>query len=334
MSDRVLVGDIGGTNCRFALYEPDGAAASIERTYKSHDFASLTDAIARLVADTGATFARACFAVAGPVRAGVCRATNIPWVVDERALAGGLGGATVKVINDFAAQTMGVASVCDGGDASGEALVALVSGERDPESPIAVLGAGTGLGEAIAARAADRSWVVVPGEGGHADFAATDERQERVLRAMRAALGTRVTYEHVVSGPGLANIFRALVASRDERSPAPSQAVLDAMSREDPSAVITREALSGGDSYCREALEVFIEAYAQEAGNIALRALAYGGVYLAGGIAPKVLSALRDGRFEARFRDKAPHRAVMASMSVSVVVAGDLGLRGARAAIG
>lgn len=329
MSDRVLVGDVGGTNCRFALYEADRATVVAERAYKSGDFASLRAALDRFGADTSAMYSRACFAVAGPVRAGVCRATNIPWVVDERALASELGVAHVKVINDFAAQTLGVVSVRDGAS-SGESLLGLVDGERDPDAPVAVLGAGTGLGEAFAVRAPDRSWVVLPGEGGHAEFAATDARQERVLRAMRAMLGGRVTYEHVVSGPGVTNIFRALAASSEVE---PSRSVLDAMNHDDPSAVITREALSGGDALCVEALEVFIEAYAQEAGNMALRALAYGGVYLAGGIAPKVLSALKDGRFEARFRDKAPHRAVMASMSVSVVVAKDIGLRGALAAI-
>jgi glucokinase len=316
----VIVGDIGGTSSRLAWFE--GETRLAERTYASRDFTDFSAVVRRFIDETGARARTACFAMAGPVRHGVCTTTNLPWpAIEEQALAAQTGLPHVRLVNDFVAQTMGIVHVREG------EFCELLPGELDPTAPIGVIGAGTGLGEAIAVRGHDGSVTVVAGEGGHADFAPTDERQIMVLRELRKLLGQRVSYEHVLSGPGLHNVYRALARggwAREE--PAISEALANSA---DPAATIAMQAQRGQDALCVAALEVFVEVYAQEASNMALRALCFGGVYLAGGIAPKILDALRSSRFEQRFRDKPPHQALLRSMTVRVVLDTQLGLRGA-----
>lgn len=315
----VIAGDIGGTRSRLAIY--DGPERIHERTYASRDFDGLEAVVQRFLSETGARPDRGCFAIAGPVRRGVCRTTNLPWVVDERAIAASAGLSHATLVNDFAAQTVGIALLREG---ESELLLA---GEPDDEGAIAVIGAGTGLGEAFAVRAANGAVTVLAGEGGHADFAPTDERQITVLRALQELLHGRVSYENVLSGPGLYNIYRALArAGWAPERPEVAHAIAHG---EDPSSVISRLALEGDDGLCGAALEVFVEVYAQEASNMALRGLAVGGVYLAGGVAPKILPALRAPRFEARFRKKSPHEPLLSTIPVRVVLDTQLGLRGA-----
>jgi glucokinase len=316
----VIAGDIGGTSSRLAWFEGDERRA--ERTYASRDFADFSAVVRRFIDESGARAQAACFAMPGPVRHGVCKTTNLPWpVVDQGALAAATGLRHVRLVNDFAAQTMGVTNVREG------EFSEVLSGEIDASAPIGVLGAGTGLGEAIAVRGDDGRVTVVAGEGGHADFAPTDERQIMVLRELRALLGERVSYERVLSGPGLHNVYRALARGGWARE---EPAIAEALAKSaDPAATISMEAQRGQDALCVAALEVFVEVYAQEASNMALRALCFGGVYLAGGIAPKILDALRSSRFEQRFRDKPPHAALLRTMAVRVVLDTQLGLRGA-----
>jgi glucokinase len=315
----VIAGDIGGTRSRLAIF--DGDHRTHERTYSSRDFDGLASVVARFLSETGARPTRGCFAIAGPVHRGVCRTTNLPWVVDERAIAASAGLASARLVNDFAAQTAGVTLLREGEYAP------LLDGEPDEDAPVAVLGAGTGLGEAFALRHRGRVERVLPGEGGHADFAPTDERQITVLRELRALLGGRVSYEHVLSGPGLYNIYRAL--ARTGQGAENEEVTHEIKSGGDPSAVISRLALAGDDGLCGASLEVFVEVYAQEASNMALRGLALGGVFLAGGIAPRILPALRAPRFTERFRDKPPHGALLSRIPVRVVLDTQLGLRGA-----
>lgn len=316
----LLAGDIGGTSSRLALF--DGDAMVAEETYASRDFDAFESVLRRFFREHDARVDRACFAIAGPVRDGACRTTNLPWpLVDERAIRAELALERVRLINDFAAQTLGVTQL------NSDGYSPLLEGEADPRAPIAVIGAGTGLGAALAVRAEDGAVLVLPGEGGHADFAPVDERQIAVLRALQALLGDRVTYERVVSGPGIVNVYRALAhagIARERESVASEIA-----GAADASAVISRRALAGDDALCVATMEVFVEVFAQEAGNMALRTLALGGVYLAGGIASKVLPLLQTGRFEARFRSKSPHEALLATIPVRVVTDRQLGLRGA-----
>jgi glucokinase len=315
----VIAGDIGGTRSRLAIFE--GEARTHERTYASRDFDGLEAVVAKFLEETSARPTVGCFAIAGPVRGGVCRTTNLPWVVDERALASSAGLEAATLVNDFAAQTAGVTLLREG------EYELLLEGESDPDAPIAVLGAGTGLGEAYAIRRRGQVEGVIPGEGGHADFAPVDERQITVLRELAAILGGRVSYENVLSGPGIFNIYRAL--ARAGVAPEHAEVTREITAGGDPSAVISKLALGGDAGLCGAALEVFVEVYAQEASNMALRGLALGGVYLAGGVAPKILAALRSPRFEARFRKKPPHEALLANIPVRVVLDTQLGLRGA-----
>jgi glucokinase len=316
----IVAGDIGGTNCRLACYDQGALVAA--HTYASREFDSFEAVVLRFVDDSRARPTRACFAMAGPVRHGVCRTTNLPWPeVDERSVAAAIGASQVRLVNDFAAQTVGVTML-----RAGE-YEEILGGAVDERAAIAVLGAGTGLGEAFALRRDDGTVDVLPGEGGHADFAPTDERQIAVLRAVGALLGGRVSYEQVLSGPGLLNVYRGLERSGYGASSPMIEAAM--LAEADASAVISREGLAARDPLCAAALEVFVEVYAQEASNMALRALAFGGVYLAGGIAPKIVAALRDGRFERRFRSKSPHERLLAQVPVRVVLDTRLGLRGA-----
>lgn len=322
----ILAGDIGGTSSRLALFEGDAIVA--EKTYASREFESFEAVLATFVTAHRAPIERACFAIAGPVRDGACRTTNLPWpLVDERAIRGALAIDRVRLINDFAAQTLGVTQL------SGDGFLTLLDGEPDPRAPIAVIGAGTGLGAALALRGEDGSngaagaVTVLPGEGGHADFAPVDERQIAVLRALQTLLGDRVTYERVVSGPGIENVYRALSFAGIAAQSAAIAAEINGA--DDASAVISQHAIAGDDPLCVATMEVFVEVFAQEAGNMALRTLALGGVYLAGGIASKILPLLQTGRFESRFRSKSPHESLLANIPVRVVTDRHLGLRGA-----
>jgi len=207
---------------------------------------------------------RACFAVAGPVVNDQCKATNLPWVIDARALEAAAGIARVRLVNDFHAQALAVLELPPSD------LRTIHAGASVGGGPVAILGAGTGLGEAFLVNAGDR-YEVVPSEGGHVDFAPTSERQIDLLRYLRATLGGRVSYERVLSGSGLARLYEFL-KSRGFARELPE--VRAAMEREDPAAVVSRFGLGGQDPMCAFALDLFCEIYGQEAGNLALKVLA------------------------------------------------------------
>jgi glucokinase len=317
----VIAGDIGGTNTRLALVTLSDGRAHIrtEARYPSADYASLEAIVARFVAEHGGAGRAACFAVAGPVEDGVCRVTNLPWVVTAPSLAAVTGGA-VRVVNDFEAAATGVDRVAP------EHLVTLQDGVVRPRAPRAVLGAGTGLGEALCVWVGDR-YQSLPTEGGHTDLAARNDDEEALLRWLRARHG-HVSYERVVSGPGLAAVYEHL----RERDPAAARVeVSDALLVDDPAAVISRHAAAGDDALCARAFDLWAGVYGAEAGNLALKSLARGGVYLAGGIAARVLPRLRASPFLEAFRDKGRMRPLVESMALRVVTEPALGLLGAAA---
>lgn len=318
---RVLAADIGGTKTVVALCEVEGprVATLASRRYSSHAHASAEEvllAFAREVPleDVGA----ACLGVAGPVEDGRCRTTNLPWVIDGAALSRALALPRVRVVNDFHAAAAGIEAL----DPSQRVVVQ--EGVPRALAPRVVLGAGTGLGEALVVWGGE-GWCCVPGEGGHADFGARTAREVALAEALRARYG-RVSWERVVSGMGLADIYAHL---RDDASLRESPAVAAEIAAGDVGAVIGAHALAGDDPLCVEALDVFLEAYGAEAGNAALRALARGGVFLAGGIAAKVLPRLLAGAFLRGFLDKGRMRDLAAQMPVYVVTEPNLGLLGA-----
>jgi glucokinase len=305
---RVLVGDIGGTNCRLALYDRDHLVAAFKEP--SADHPTLWPFVAAFVAQVGAPDV-ACFGVAGPVIDGRSTLTNLGWTLDAADLQARLG-APVRLINDFHAQALAMPRLGPGDFETLDALPPAL------DRPIAVLGAGTGLGEAFVVPHKGQ-WIAVPGEGAHARFAPRDEREIGLLRHLATVFGGHVSVERVVSGPGLINIYSHLNAGHP---PHPD------MADEDSAAVITREALRDGCPVCVETMQIFVAAYADEAASLALKCKA-GQVFLTGGISPRVLPLLRRD-FRRHFEDKGRYRSFLEDVPVRVVTHPDPGLLGAR----
>lgn len=316
MSTPILVGDVGGTKTLLRLVDEHGVALATDR-FESRG-PGLGAIVAQFLAVHAATPRVAVFGVAGPVLDGVCATTNLPWLIEERALEQQLGIARVRLLNDFEATAYGVRAV------SPEQLVTLQAGTPRAGAPIAVIGAGTGLGEAILAYTG-AEYVVMPTEGGHGDFAPRNDVEDMVLRTLRGRLG-RVSVERIVSGLGIIEVYECLRAG----GVAPeSPAIAAEIAAGDPGAVIGAHALAGDDALCVRTIDLFVSAYGAEAGNMALRTLSRGGVYITGGIAPKLLPKLRDGAFLRAFLDKGRMRDVVAEVPVHVVLDPDVPLLGA-----
>lgn len=302
----VLIADIGGTNARFAVVE---SAVAPFRDLGRTPTADHADPIAAIEAFVSprldAPPRSAILAVAAPIEGETIPFTNSPWVLAPGRLREAFDLDTVVVINDFEAQALALPHL------GPDDLVAIGGGTRRPGATMAVIGPGTGLGVAllIAARGA---WIPVPGEGGHVDFAPRGAREEAIVHeiaatAVAAGADGRVSIETMLAGPGLARVHRAIRAI--DGKPA-----LDL----DPAGVTAAFAADEPDAV--EALGLFATALGRVCGDVALTALPHGGVFLAGGIAPRLLSLLADGRFRAAFEDKAPYRAMMAGFSTEVVV--------------
>jgi glucokinase len=316
---RVLAGDIGGTKTLLALYDVAGEATRelAHQRFASAEAPGLAAMVRAFLGDRRVD--AAAFALAGPVEDGVARTTNLPWVIEERALAGELG-APVTLLNDFAAVVLGIAQLAP------EDLVVLNRGVREPGGVIAVLGAGTGLGQGfgVPGPAGLRAF---PSEGGHAHFAPRDDLEQRLLCFLRGRLGGRVSAERVVSGPGLVALYDFVIS--DGLHPEDAQARAR-MQREDPAAVIAALG-QGHDPACSAALARFLSLYGAEAGDLALTLLPFGGLYVAGGIAAKLVEPLQDGTFLEAFLDKGRMSQVLQRIPVSVVRNPRVGLLGARA---
>jgi glucokinase len=311
MATCVLAGDIGGTKTDLALYAvegPERLALVRDASLASHEFAGLEDAIARFLAGERAPIGAAAFGVAGPVLDGVARITNLPWRVDVHALERATRCPRVRLMNDLETTAYGALFAA--------AADLLVLNRGTPRvGTRAVIAAGTGLGEALLWWDG-RRYHPSASEGGHVDFGPNDEREIGLLRFLRREL-PRVTWERVVSGPGLHNIFRYL--DEDLRRPVEA-AVRERMRVEDPSAVIGAAGLDGSCPTCAEAVAMLVHLYGAQAGNLALTAMAIGGVYIGGGITTKLLPAITGGAFVAGFTAKEPHRAVMERVPVWVLL--------------
>lgn len=323
---RILTGDIGGTKTLLRISDaslgPNGVR--YEKRYSSVEFPSLEPMVIQFLADAGEMHIdSACFAVAGPVRrvdqATHSRITNLPWVLDSAALAVKCGLPRVQLVNDFEAVGYGIDVL------KAEELFPLIPGLTDRSRPRLVIGAGTGLGVCQLVPSADGTQVF-PSEGGHIDFAPTTELQQTFLRFMWKRHGSRVSYDRVVSGPGLAAIFEFLVESESANDDAGVREILAADDM--PRAVSTHQA---SVPLARRALDMFIEIYGALAGNLALVTLATGGVYIGGGIAPKLIDELRRGSFAQAFLNKGRLRALLENMPLQVIMRPDVGLLGAAA---
>ena len=317
----ILAGDAGGTKTLLALFEPgDGAPVLVrEATVPSREFDSLEAIVERfLAAGPRGDITAACVGIAGAVVDGRSVTPNLPWVVDEGRLAATIPAAPrVRLLNDLEATAHGIWALGE------DELVSLQSGALR-RGNLAVIAAGTGLGEAIVVIDGGRRTVIAT-EGGHADFGPRGELEEDLLRHLRKEFG-RVSCERVLSGPGLMNVYRFLRDTGVARE-SPHTAALIAAG--DPAAVVSELGMDGADRLCAMALGVFVSVYGAEAGNLALKALALGGVIVAGGIAPRMLPALRAGSFVAAFRDKGRLSSLMETIPVLVVMNPKTALLGA-----
>jgi len=318
---RVLTGDIGGTKTALAVYEVgDGRPRRVHSIrYPSAAAPGLWPLIERFFADAPELregLAAAAFAVAGPVQDGRCKTTNLPWVLDAAELSAQLA-APVVLLNDFHGVALGVTALAP------EQVEWLQVGERDPQGVVAVLGAGTGLGEAILIPTPTGPRVIA-GEGGHADLAPRDDLEIDLLRFLLARHG-RVSYERVLSGRGLAALYDFLGAREPEALRPSTRA---RMSREDPAAVVGDLGVRGEDPLCTRAVDLFASIYGAEAGNLALKTLPAGGVYLAGGIALHLLPRLRYS-FMPGFLAKGRMSPLLSRLPVGVVLDAEVGLLGA-----
>jgi glucokinase len=307
----VLAGDIGGTSARLAYFDTAGGEPALlaEGRFPSREFGGLEEIVGRFAEEHGLQAERACFGIAGPVRHGRVRTPNLPWSVVADELARMLGLAEVQLINDLVANTFGI-------DLLGPADFAeLNQGTADSPGTIAVVSAGTGLGETLAYWDGSAHYPL-PGEGGHADFAPRNELEAELLLYLRAEYG-RVSTERVVSGPGLRNIYRFLHEVRHQPE---APAVREEMRRGDPAAVISKAALAGTCPLCEQVLDLFVSLYGAEAGNVALRSLATGGVYLGGGIAPKVIERLKGPSFMMAFTAKGRLSPLLETIPVRVIL--------------
>jgi len=316
----LLCGDIGGTNTRLALFRREPALEPTRiATYPNAHAAGLGDLLATFLGADTSPIEAACFGIAGPVLGGRVETTNLPWVIDAEEVGGRLGGAPVFLLNDLEALAYGVAALRD------DATVILNPGTAVPTGTIAIIAAGTGLGEGGLVWDGRRH-VAIPSEGGHADFG---PRSEREIALLRYLLGRyeHVSYERMVSGPGLAHLFEFL---RDvERREVPP-ALAAALDTPDAPAAITKAALAaGGPAIAAAALDMFVSIYGAEAGNLALKLKATGGVYVGGGIAPKILPKLTDGTFRTAFLAKGRFADMLASIPVRVVTDDRIALFGA-----
>jgi glucokinase len=318
----ILAGDIGGTKTLVALFEGAGDDLRLvrEESYPSREHASLEEILGLFrQGAAGAPLQAACFGVAGPVLEGKSRITNLPWEMDEEALSRALG-TRVRLLNDLESMGFGMLYLRP------EELLRLnphAGGRRNGN--VAVIAAGTGLGEGMLYWDGRRHHPLAS-EGGHADFAPRTDQEIELLRWLRARHG-HVSCERVLSGPGLHNVFTFLrVSGAAPESPALAERLKEV---EDPNIAITELGVSGADPLCAAALELFGTLYGAEAGNLALKCLAVGGVFVGGGIAPHIVPVLKNGCFLRGFLDKGRFRSLLEGLAVHVALNPNVGLLGA-----
>ncbi|TWG92424.1 glucokinase [Mesorhizobium sp. J18] len=300
LSFPILIGDIGGTNARFAILVDSYAEPKAFPVVQTADYATIDEAIQAAVLDRTSLQPRsAVLAVAGPVDGDEIDLTNCDWVVRPRKLISELGLSDIVILNDFEAQALAVVALGE------EHLERIGSGIAEEAGSRVVLGPGTGLGVAGLVNSR-RIWIPVPGEGGHVDLGPRSPRDFQVFPHLEPIEG-RISAEQLLCGRGLVNIYRA-VAKADDKEPAFST----------PSE-ITAAGLEGADPIAVESLDIFVTCLGRLAGDLALIFMSRGGVYLTGGIAQKIVPALKNGKFRAAFEDKAPHRALLSAMPVFVI---------------
>lgn len=318
----ILAGDVGGTKTNVALLESDEQGAlniKAQQTFASRDFPSLEAIVEKFTGAHKEKVSRACFGVAGPVIGGRVQTPNLHWSVDAETLAHTLSLERVNLINDLEANAHGIEALTP------EKFFILNEGVADPNGNRALISAGTGLGTAGIYNQVGH-YHPFPSEGGHVDFAARNELELELFRHLSKKFGGHVSVERVISGPGLFNVYEFL---RDSKYAEEPDWLTSEISEGDSSAAISAAALSRRSELAVKALDIFTSVYGAVAGNLALIMLATGGVFVGGGVSPKILEKLKDGTFMRAFTDKGRHSGLVGRMPVRVILDDKTALYGA-----
>ena len=307
----LLAGDIGGTNTRLALYEYKRPLKLIkEHRFLSSNFSSLSSAIKSFLKDEKDKLEAASFGVAGPVKNGRCQATNIPWLIDIHEIAKDLNISKAYLLNDLEANAYGIELLKE------NEIYTLNEGDKEVIGNACIVAAGTGLGEAGMYFDGKRLKPFAC-EGGHADFAPQNDLEIDLLKFLQKKYG-HVSYERIVTGPGIYNLYEFLVES--ELEPRDESLEKELKEHAEPQVVITQKGVNKDNKTCERVINWFISIYGAEAGNAALKFFALGGVYMGGGIAPRMIDKLKEGSFMKAFADKGRFSKLMMSMPVKIIL--------------
>jgi glucokinase len=310
----ILAGDIGGTKTNLALYKKDsqgGLHCEFEQTFASADYPQFND-ILSIFLSSDQVIDSACFGIAGPIVDQCCQTTNLPWTIDAKELSLRLGTDKVKLLNDLEAMAIGMLH------SSAEDMIELNPHAKSQDGNIAVIAAGTGLGEAILYWDGQCHHPIAT-EGGHCDFAAQTEQQDQFVNYLRKYLNGHVSWERVLSGDGFGYLYDFLVSTGfAQPCPAVPSNNENGLYVDDRNAIISRLGINNEDLVCVEVVRLFVELYAAEAGNLALKCLSTGGVFIGGGIGPKICPALENENFLRAFTAKGRFQQLLSQMSVKL----------------
>ena len=320
----ILAGDIGGTKTLLQISVAGNSLTPVlQKSYRSTDYAGLAEMLDEFLREAGISkIDSACLALPASISGRRVRLTNLPWVVDANAIATRFSISDINLINDFEAAGLGIAAL------QPEDLLTLQTGEPQAQGVRLIVGAGTGLGVGwLTSNASGQTddYTAHPSEGGHMDFAPSDATQYELLRYLQQRHG-HVSYERIVSGPGLLAIFEFL---RDSGRAAPSAQLLKAMAEGDAAAAIAQSAQHSNEPIARMALDLFVSIYGAFVGNLALVTLPRGGIYIAGGIAAKIAAIMQQGGFLRAFRDKGRFAGLLETLPLTIVTNPNVGLLGA-----
>jgi glucokinase len=318
----ILAGDVGGTKVHLALYDFTNGKLkhTREERFPAKDYSGLEAIVKEFLGNDQAT--AACFGVPGPVRDGRLRLTNLPWTLDSRELTVSLRIPHVFLINDLEANGYGIAEL------TSEQIYTLSEGDTSQIGNRALIAAGTGLGEGLLIWNG-HAHIPFPSEGGHSDYSPRNEDEIDLLRFLKQKYNGRISWERVVSGMGMTNIYEFL---RDVRGMEEPAWLAEQMTEAgDPNSVITEMGLAAKSEICERTLDMFVSAYGAEAGNLALKVLAVGGLYIGGGIGPRILEKLKDGSFLRAFQDKGRLSQLLINTPVRVILESRAAVLGAAA---
>lgn len=315
----ILAGDIGGTKTLLAVYEYVNKTWECvkKQQFASGDFDTFGSLLTEFLENE--KIATVCLGIAGPVINGICNTTNLPWILKTNEIAQQTGTDKVFLLNDLEATAWGVLNL------SPQNFVELNPKGIVKASNVAILAAGTGLGEAIVTWDGIKHHVVST-EGGHSDFAPNTQEEILLLQYLMKLYPEHVSYERLISGDGLVNIYRFL---QSLSSNTVNNLIEQQMQTQDPAAVISENCINGNDAICIQALDLFCRIYGAEAGNLALKCLPYGGIILAGGIAAKILPIIQKNTFMQGFLAKGRYSEILSKISIKVCINSDAALIGA-----